>query len=193
MPDLASARFQQERAARAAAAAVEEAALAAARQDELARAAAARNPRPPGPARWRRLAVTVLGTGVLLGVFTLGVLATVFLLSTPFLIVPPAAALAGVVIVVRRSRGEVLTPRPSVRDLARAELEVRAAQAVVRRARERVWATDRLVQLCRAHHAETRRRRERRSEDASATRAALARAQRWVDRHQGVDPPRVRA
>lgn len=187
--ELQAARDQQERATDAVRAALQEALAASARHDRLVGALAAANARRLCQRRWRRLARTVLGTGALLGLLALGTLGTVYLLSAPFLVIPPAAALFGVVMVVRRIRAEdVLARTTSAQDLLDAERAVREAQDAVRRARERVWATDRLAQACRARHCAVSRAQERRSTDTATRQAAVEQAQHWVDRYRAVEP-----
>lgn len=187
--ELQAARDQQERATDVVRAALQEALAASARHDRLVAALAAANARRLCQRRWRRLARTVLGTGALLGLLALGTLGTVYLLSPPFLVIPPATALFGVVMVVRRIRAEdVLARTTSAQDLLDAERAVREAQDAVRRARERVWATDRLAQACRARHSAVSRAQERRSTDTAATQAAVEQARHWVDRYRAVEP-----
>jgi hypothetical protein len=54
--------------------------------------------------RWRRLLLTVLGAGVLLGMFYLGMLATAYVLPGPLLVLPAALALLAVVVVTLHCR-----------------------------------------------------------------------------------------
>lgn len=58
----------------------------------------------PAPACWRRLAVTVLGVGGLIGLLGLALLVVVYFLPAPLLVVPAAAALGAVAYVTRRGR-----------------------------------------------------------------------------------------
>jgi hypothetical protein len=88
-----------------------------------------------GPPCWQRLLLTIVGVGGLLGVLVVGLIAMAFLLPGPLLIVPAAGGLTAVVFVTVRASAR--RRGPVVRDLVGAVVEVRRADAALRRARER--------------------------------------------------------
>lgn len=72
----------------------------------------------PGGACWRRLALTVLGVGGLIGLLGLALVVVVYFLPAPFLVVPVAAALGAVAYVTHRghrAEGGSATSRSSLR------------------------------------------------------------------------------
>lgn len=97
-------------------------------------------PSTPGPGRarcWRRLAVTVLGTGSLCAVLLLALLGVGYFLPVPLLVVPAAAAAAAVYYVTDRSRRSgAATSAPS---RWRASAAVRSRARALLRPVERGW------------------------------------------------------
>lgn len=131
--------------ARDAVSAAEQSAAEAAQWHDDLRWYASLSPAPPAgqalSARrscWRRLGLTVLGAGTLLGVLCLALTVVIFLSPGPLLVLPAAAALAAVikvtVVVEEHERNEHSL------DLAAAALAVREAQDSLGLARERAAA-----------------------------------------------------
>lgn len=87
---------------------------------------------------WRRLGLTVLGAGTLLGVLCLALTVVIYLFPGPLLVLPAAAALAAVtkvtILVEERERNE------HALDLAASALAVREAQDALQQARQRAAA-----------------------------------------------------
>jgi hypothetical protein len=106
--------------------------LAASRYRQLRAAAGAPPPRQP-LRTWQQLVLLVVGTGVLLGVLFLWLLATMYLGYVALIALFVIIGLAALVVV--RNREEDMVRRPCVEDLARAMRELREAEAAVRRAR----------------------------------------------------------
>lgn len=93
---------------------------------------------PTSGSRWPRLAGTVVGVGALLGGMTVGFLVTAYFKPGPAIVLPAAAALGALIAVT-----VILRPRyrrPVVADLVEAEIELRRAEAALRRMRDRTTA-----------------------------------------------------